>query len=188
MSYYKYIWWASMDKILNTLYNDIKNEDYYSAFYVALALVGTCSRKQYPELRRDRDKYLKWLENYYVPLYEKDQNQVLITAEAFYKFRCSLLHESTNELELKNGNIISKIIIVTTGSHRNCAIVKNLDVEIKEIIVDARKFLNEIYQSIFMWKQKAEHGGINTNCKFEIISSEWSSTEINGCCAFKNCR
>lgn len=177
-----------MDKILKTLYDDIEKEDYYSAFYVALALVGTCSRKQFPELSGDRNKYLNWLENYYVPLYENGQNQVLITAEAFYKLRCSLLHESTSELELKNGNTISKIIIITTGSHRNCAIVKNGDVEIKEIIVDAKKFLKEIYESVFIWKKEAEKRGIDTNCKFEIITGEWSSTEINGCCAFKNCK
>ena len=110
-----------MDIILKTLYDDIEKEDYYSAFYVALALVGTCSRKQYPELIGDRNTYLKWLENYFVPLYEKGQNQVLITAEVFYKLRCSLLHESSSELKLENGNTISKIIINANGSHRNCA-------------------------------------------------------------------
>lgn len=176
-----------MDRILKTLKNDIKHKDFYSAFYIALALVGTCSRKQYPEPDGDRNKYLKWLENYYVPLYEKGQNRILITAEAFYQLRCSLLHESTSELELRNGNTISKIIIITTTSHRNCAKVKNRDVEIKEIIVDAEKFLNEIYESVSLWKKEAEKNGIDTNCKFEIMTGKWSSTEINGFCGFKDC-
>lgn len=64
-------------------------------------------------------------------------------------------------MELKNGKTISKIIIITTGSHRNCAIVKKGDVEIKEIIVDAKKILKGIYESVFMWKKEAEKRGIN---------------------------
>lgn len=182
-----------MDRIINTVKNCLEIKDFYSALYVSLALVGACSVKQYPTIngknkRIDKERYTKWIEEFYLPLFEEDISKPMIESIVIYKLRCSILHESTSVLQTNQQNNVIKIILTHTGSHRNKSIFISGSTQINEIQVDVKCFVEELIESIDSWKLDAERNGIETNCDFTIFNDSWSSTKVEGAQGFHNCK
>ncbi len=113
-----------MEKMIKAVIMSLDTENYYSAIYLVLFLVGTCSKKQYPNIKKDKECYEKWLDNYYIPLCKNKYNNNFIPSSTIYQLRCSILHGSSTDLELKGNNKISNIIMTTTGSHFNHIYIK----------------------------------------------------------------
>lgn len=166
-----------MDKIIDVIETALRNNDCYSAMYVTLALVGTCSRKQFPNEKKDWKCYQDWLDNNYKPFCQDKYCGNYIPSATIYQLRCSILHESSTELKVEgnNNNNIQHIIVTTTGSHFNFAG--------DEIQIDAKMFIKEMVSVIKIWIDSAKKNAIDTTVGFDIINGKWS-TRNNG---FKNC-
>ncbi|MFI3228047.1 MAG: hypothetical protein R3Y09_11690 [Clostridia bacterium] len=172
-----------MQKIIQTIESAISNGDLYSPVYVVLALTDACANKQYPEYGNGK-AYCKWIEKFHTPKSKQKHSGLFIPESTMYKFRCSLLHSSSNDLEKNNKNLVSRIIVTNTDSHFNFSDTNG----VKEIQVNVKLFVEEILDSIKIWQNDAEKNGINTECSFEVLNGCWSSQEVNGAMAFKDCK
>jgi hypothetical protein len=177
-----------MKRILDAINKDLEIKNYYSALYVSLSLIDACARIEYNN-HNNRDRYVNWLNQYYLPLYEKDINNPMIPANAIYQLRCSVLHESTNYIDKnsrkKHNDIkdLYRIILTTCLSHRNKAIVHNNKKTIEEIQLSVKIFVVEIIDSVSEWMKNKEE-----KCKleFSIETGSWSTTTLDGATGFYN--
>jgi hypothetical protein len=175
-----------MKRILDAIENNLKNENYYGALYMALSLIGACANKENPSINGDGKKYIAWLEKYYLPLFEKDCSRPMLPSKAIYKLRCSVLHESSNIIDKDiDGKPLHKIILITRSSHRNDCIVSNGVMTVHEIQLNVGLFVGEIVESITKWI--AIKPPEQTTLDFTIETGAWESATVGGATAFKDC-
>jgi len=179
-----------MKRILDAVNKDLEINNYYSALYVSLSLIDVCAKIEYNNIN-NKERYVNWLNKYYLPLYEKNINNPMIPANAIYQFRCSVLHESTNYInkdnrkkhdDIKN---LYKIILFTGSSHRNKSTVSNGKEIIEEIQINVKNFIEEIINSISKWMKNKSDKDYELN--FTIETGPWSSTTLDGVTGFFNC-
>ena len=187
-----------MKRILDSIKKDLEIYNYYSALYVSLSLIDTCAKIEYniPSIKNHDNKdsyvnrYVNWLNQYYLPLYEKDINNPMIPANAIYQYRCSVLHESTNYIDKNNRKKYNdikdlyRIILTTDSSHRNKSAVSNGKETIEEIQLNVKKFVEEIIYSILKWMENKSDK--DYELKFSIETGSWSSTTLDGVTGFYN--
>jgi len=178
-----------MKRILDAINKDLEINNYYSALYVSLSLIDVCAKIEY-NTPKNKERYVNWLNQYYLPLYEIDTNNPMVPANAIYQFRCSVLHESTNyfgennrknTLDIKN---LYRIILTTGSSHRNKSIVSNSKETIEEIQLNIKIFVEEIINGISKWMKHKSDKDYELN--FTIETGSWSSTTLDGTIGFFN--
>jgi len=175
-----------MKRILDAIENDIKNENYYGALYMALSLIGACANKENPSINEDGKKYIAWLDKYYLPLFEQDCSNPMLPPKAIYKLRCSVLHESSNIINKDiDGKPLYKIILITRQYHRNDFTSSDGVTTVHEIQLNVCSFIKEIVESITKWM--ATKPPDQTTLDFTIETGAWSSTTVGGATAFIDC-
>jgi len=177
-----------MKRIIDAINKDLEIKNYYSALYVSLSLIDACARIEYNISGNNRKRYVNWLNQFYLPLYEKDKNNPMIPANAIYLFRCSVLHESTNYIDENNRKKhddikdLYRIILTTDLSHRNKSIVSNGIETIEEIQVNIKIFIEEIIESILKWMKNKPDNDYKMNISIE--EGHWSTTTLGGATGF----
>jgi hypothetical protein len=175
-----------MKRILDAINKDLQYNNHYSALYVSLSLIDSCAKIEY---HKNENRYVAWLNKYYLPLYERDLMNPMLPANAIYQLRCSVLHEGTNHIKIhdkkKYNDIkgLSKIILVATPFiHRNIVTINN---NIVEIQLSVAEFVKEITNSILKWMENKNEGDYELD--FSIETGAWSTTTFDGFTAIKVC-
>lgn len=99
-------------RIINEIKSAINNEEFLAALALALTLPDTCGKAEFPTVKGNRDRYIRWYDKY-VGEYEKppksnrNSNSVnnqfddmpYMSGEVIYSLRCSFLHQETPSIE-----------------------------------------------------------------------------------------
>jgi hypothetical protein len=179
-----------MQRLINSLKTDIQNKNYYSAIFIGLSLIDICSKIEY-DIRNNHQRFTKWLNTFFLPLYERDIPNPFIPANAIYQLRCSVLHEGTNTIDENNKEKyediknLYRIIFTLTPSHRNKSSIGKEPNIIEEIQINIHTFIEEIINSIQIWMSTKDKSSYTLDFSIENIS--WSTTDKNGACGFKDC-
>jgi hypothetical protein len=152
--------------------------------------VDACARIEY-NISNNRERYFNWLNQYYLPLYEKDIDNPMVSANAIYQLRCSVLHEGTNYVDENNRKKYSnsdikflyRFILSTGLSHRNKSTVSNNSETIEEIQLNINMFVKEIINSI---EKRMENSDKKYDLDFTIETGAWSTTTLDGATGFMN--
>ncbi|MGM9635315.1 MAG: hypothetical protein ACI3YE_04090 [Candidatus Avispirillum sp.] len=175
-----------MNRVLDELSILIAKKFHYSALFLSLALIDTCAKIEYPKMKPQKkpfyNDYMKWIDNFYIPMYEHTPSDPIITANDMYTLRCKILHEGTIFL---NNSDCTRIILTQGMSHRNIATISDGKTKIVEKQLNVDRFLEEIIAAITAWASKKEEKQLLLD--FNIISGKFSSTELNGSQVFSNC-
>jgi hypothetical protein len=181
-----------MKRIIEAIQKDLEINNYYSALYVGLSLIDTCSKIEFPKITSNGKRYINWLNTFFVPLYELYIAEQIFPANAIYQLRCSVLHESTNYIDQQNRikyqdiKNLYRVVITETPSHRNKASISNGKETIDEIQINILRFIQEIIYSIEKWMEQKRPE--DYSLKFSINLENWSSAILDGKQAFKQCK
>ena len=181
-----------MKRFIADLEKSINAELYYSALFLGLSLIDICASIEYPNFKNIKqnkgtksktyNRYMKWADTFFIPLFEYDPANPILSSENLYAIRCKVLHEGTNH----NLNNECKQVIFTLGaSHRNKSIYSNGHEVITEIQLNLKKFLSEILESIKKWTEGKSENEITLNLDF--LAGCFSTSELNGARGFYNC-
>lgn len=92
----------------------LENEFYIPALYLALIIPDICSKIDYPEEKKQMNRYTKWvyehLDKYDLPKDPYDSGFEHLNAKRIYSLRNNLFHESTAEFEHDIENLEFKLL------------------------------------------------------------------------------
>jgi hypothetical protein len=129
-----------MENLLQAIKHSIKNDNMYAALFIAISLPDICGKIQYPGIKSQK-RYIDWFNQYLKDQYSDPQkpDSPFLTAEDMYAFRCSLIHEGSDEISTQSARIdINKFILISDGPHLNYfqnRIIK-LQLSVKSFCID----------------------------------------------------
>ena len=175
-----------VNRILSELEFLIHNKKHYSALFLSLSLIDVCAKIEYPNAKTVKkpfsNAYTQWIDTYYIPLYEHNPKDPIITSKDMYTLRCKVVHEGTTFLSNED---CTRIIFTQGQSHRNIAGVSDGKTMIIEKQLNIDRFLQEIFLAIQNWSTTKKSQQLSLD--FEIISGLFSTTSLNGSQVFCNC-
>lgn len=87
--------------IIESVEKSLEHKNYFASLATIFILLDLCSKIESPEEKSNRQRYIKWIENYLEDSMQSDN--YYLTAENIYYLRCSMLHEgSTNPTTQSN--------------------------------------------------------------------------------------
>lgn len=141
-----------MERFTQAIEKSIESENWYAALTLALAIPDICGRLSNPDLAKESKKrYVKWFDEYVLHHYESPfhgQGFTFMSGGDCYALRCALLHEGRDDVtgqSARRKEVLSKISISTTGSHRN--LINDL------LIINLQSFCFEICQGVQDWNE-----------------------------------
>lgn len=85
-----------MDKALDT-------EAYMAALAIALILPDMCAKAEYPDIKFNKERYVKWLDEYLCQYNKNDKgedfNSPYLSGEIIYQLRCMFLHSGIPNID-----------------------------------------------------------------------------------------
>ena len=176
-----------MKRIINDIKEMVKSRLYYGSLALSLSAIDICSKIEYPNMKKQTlnaktyNAFMKWIDNFFIPIIEKRTTEPIINSNDIYSLRCKVLHEGT--LNIENPDL-SQIILSTGGSHRNKAVVSNGKITITETQLNPLLFVDEIVLCIEEWIKKKSEEDITLSFN---ITSTFSSANLDGSQVFFNC-
>ncbi|MFZ1978349.1 MAG: hypothetical protein WAV76_10380 [Bacteroidota bacterium] len=110
-----------MDDLLNSVDIAIESKNYYAALFIILTLPDICGEIQFPKKSSEK-RYIGWFNQYMKDIYIgiPPRRIPFLTGEDLYSFRCSLLHEGSEDISNQRArHILHDFIIVENGPHLN---------------------------------------------------------------------
>ena len=87
-----------MKRFIADLEKSINAELYYSALFLGLSLIDICASIEYPNFKNIKqnkgtksktyNRYMKWADTFFIPLFEYDPANPILSAENLYALRC----------------------------------------------------------------------------------------------------
>lgn len=112
---------VQMEKILKEIEKALNEEMYYSALALTLTLPDICGKAEYPKLKGNRKRYIKWYREYLQDCFSVYGNytQYGFNEQKCWELRCSILHSGNIETEIKVLRILKNNCFETTFGNRN---------------------------------------------------------------------
>lgn len=112
-----------IEKIIDNIDKALKVEAYWAALALMLTLPDICAKAQYPNLRGNKNRYIKWYNEHIgyseKPSYEtkNDIEMPYLSGEVIYQLRCAVLHEGSatikkDKIEEERCKITKFVILV----------------------------------------------------------------------------
>ena len=97
-----------MQNLIRSVKKSVQGKNWYGALFLSLSLPDICGKIE-DEARSVSDsayskrssvkRYSEWFDKYLQKKYLGNVNMKLLTGEDFYAFRCSLLHEGSDNIK-----------------------------------------------------------------------------------------
>lgn len=106
-----------MQRIFDEIRMCLDNECYVAALALALTLPDVCGKAEFPRIRKNRDRYIKWYKRnvgdfreWLFEVTDDNRQSPHLDAEMVYDLRCALLH--SGNIETKKEEIKDIYLIV----------------------------------------------------------------------------
>jgi len=167
-----------MNDLLNSIDNAIENKNYYAALFISLTLPDICGKIQFPEIKSSKKRYIDWFNVYLKDTYINIHPNCVpfLTGEDLYSFRCSLLHEGSENISKQARQILTKFILVENGPHLNL-FFNDGDGILQLNIVN---FCIEICSGVNNWLNDFKDNPIFIEYRSRLMKIYPSGTIING--------
>lgn len=152
-----------MKEFIKDIRKSLDTENYRISLFATLALIDACANIAYGNNTGNRERYLKWLENYHVSRLKISN----LRAEAIYAFRCSLLHEGGHKINSSKTEVKNICLVINTGSNYNYDTKKN------ELMISIELFTKDILESVEKWIENTSDN--KTSLDFKIQNKTWST-------------
>lgn len=101
-----------MQKIIDSIYKTLENENWYVALFVSLTLPDICSALEYG--KTSGEKYANWFEQ------NLSQYKGFLSGNNCYALRCALLHFGKDDIsDQKKQEVLEHYVFLTKGAHCN---------------------------------------------------------------------
>ena len=90
-----------MENFILALEENINNENWYGAIFIALTLPDICGKIEYPNLNSSQKRYSAWFDKYLGSMYSKNvggSEHNFLSGSDCYALRCALLHEGSEDI------------------------------------------------------------------------------------------
>lgn len=110
-----------METILKEIEKALKEEMYYFALALTLTLPDMCVKAEYPHLRINKQRYMKWYEKYLKDCFFVYGNYTRygFNKKRCWELRCSILHSGNIRTKIKVLKIVKNGRFETTFGNRN---------------------------------------------------------------------
>ncbi len=175
-----------MERLIKEIESMLNENHDYANLFMALSMIDICAKIEFPNMKKQSingisyNNYMKWLDEFYIPLYERDVKDPIINSNDIYSLRCKVCHEGT--LNIGNNNL-SSVILSKGHSHRNVCTVSNGKVVIIQKQLNIDMFIKEIINAIKLWLSKTSK---NVILDFDIQVGKFSSANLDGLQVFHN--
>jgi hypothetical protein len=167
-----------MNDLLISIDDAIRNKNFYAALFISLTLPDICGKIQFPEIK-SQPRYIDWFNLYLKDIYIGNQPHCspFLTGNDLYAFRCSLLHEGSENISTQSAKrILTEFILIENGPHLN--LFYNEGQAILQLnIVDLCK---EICGGVKQWLKDFEDDPILIEYRSRFVKIYPSGTIING--------
>lgn len=159
-----------MERLIDSIYENLKNENWIGALFIALALPDICGKVDYPGIKSSKERYKNWFDDnlqhkYIIEVGANHKRHIFLTGNDLYAFRCAMLHEGSENIEnQKAREVLQAFILLPQGSHLNYFSNNNnsgktyLQISIRDLCL-------EICESVKKW---IESKGAEAQLSFEI--------------------
>ena len=138
-----------MRDLLEQIERSLEQNLYYLALFGVLSLPDICGAVDSDNGEAERSKYIRWFEDHVGDRY-KSQNQVFLSGEDCYYFRCGILHQGSSQ-HPKSG--YSRILFVEPSASSN---VFHCNILNDALNIDVRIFCKDIVDGVRAWLGKVE--------------------------------
>lgn len=88
-----------INKIIQDIDKALRAEAYLSALALALTLPDICAKVAYKDNNGNKERYIKWFDEYVVSECDKNDKMPYISGEVAYNLRCNFLHQGTPNID-----------------------------------------------------------------------------------------
>ena len=137
-----------MKELIKAVRAAVKQDNLYSALFIALTLPDICGRIEKPSTG-SKERYIDWFGRYLESKYiDHFHHQVaFLTGEDMYAFRCSLLHEGVDDITAQKAQkVINRFILISEGPHLNYFEDQSVKLQIS-----VKQFCAEICEAVEHW-------------------------------------
>ena len=135
-----------MRDLLEQIRIALKNDLYYIALFVALAIPDICGAIQSEDGEASKDKYVAWFEKYLALIYSKGHEDFMSGEDCYY-LRCSLLHQGSLKHKRSKYDRIMFFEPSSWGVHNIVIKTKKETV----LIIDVILFCQDIISATKQW-------------------------------------
>lgn len=101
-----------MQKIINSVYKALDNQNWHAALFVSLTLPDICAALEYE--KTSGKGYSKWVEE------NLTQYKGFLSGNDCYALRCALLHQGKDDVsDQKKQEVLEHYVFLTKGAHCN---------------------------------------------------------------------
>ncbi len=143
-----------MELLLEQIEKGLDANLYYLSLFVALCIPDICGAIESENSEANRDKYLKWIEEYLIKARPEKYGRQL-SAEHIYYFRCALLHQGRTKHDQKIE--YKRILFVEPGIKTgidsiHCCIVGSSGQD-KSLLINLIQFCTDIITGVKLWQK-----------------------------------
>ncbi len=138
----------TIESLIKEVKQCLKNECALAALIVALTIPDICGKILYPN-DSNSQRYKKWF-NKYIGDYEqsiidkekpKDEQMPYMNGDVFYKLRCAILHEGSDDISSKINIHEFNLCYNRSARLENTSILKRTDYLVNESVIEYSKVI-----------------------------------------------
>ena len=143
-----------MQHLIDSARKALRDDNFYAALFMALALPDICGKIQYPNERSSETRYANWFKKYVSQKYRhrvgrSTNEEVFLSGSDCYALRCSLLHEGVDVISHQRCRLVldSFLFLQKSGNHCNYLQVNGH----KFLQLSVEIFCEDVYSSVETW-------------------------------------
>ena len=95
----------SVNELIEDVNKALNAKAYFSALTLTFSLIAECSKIEFPNEKKDSEKFIKWVDEHVQslqPYFEFDESEMSniprVNGNLLYKLRCSIFHECSSDI------------------------------------------------------------------------------------------
>ena len=169
-----------MENLLKSIALSLKTKNWPAAIFMTLSIPDICAALESDNGKTSKKKYIKWFDKYLAETYKKrigarKKEHTFLTGNDMYAFRCSMLHEFSDDTKSQDSkDKIGKFRMTISSGHLNynCDVTPEEIIDGDELHINIPCFCIEVCDAAKKWMQSNPSLLVNTKTAYILDFSD----------------